>query len=452
MAGATLAVQRRRARGHGRRRPSAPACSSGSNKEISNPMHSRGVARRARRRRLGRHPAARRAARSSFYPLFYVEGLQAASLFYISQAHGLKGANTYFAARPRRAPGDRPRLPRGPARRGRHGRRRRLRRRRLLVEHDQVRRAGHHERPQRARSGACRPYDRDRNGTVLGEGAAFLVLEEREAARARGAASRRDRRLRQRRTTRYALITPHPEGRALRAGDAGGAARGRHAPAAIGYVAAHGSGTRLGDPSEARAIRAVFGDGAGASPRAASRPATGHLVGAAGALNAAVAALAAAPRRDAADARTSRPWTRTCDAGLGDARAARAARRAGAGARPRLRRPERGAGPARGRSKETRGAAVPLNPEPAESSSPASAPSPRRAPRPTHLWEGVGGGRVAIRDVEDCRWTATARTSAARSRSEVAPDARVPPARRLPRAGHRLRAEGLRGGDRRTRA
>jgi 3-oxoacyl-[acyl-carrier-protein] synthase II len=64
------------------------------------------------------------------------------------------------------------------------------------------------------------------------------------------------------------------------------------APEAVGYVATHGSGTRLGDVSEARALRTVFGPAADRLAASSVKPATGHLVGGAGALNAAVAALA----------------------------------------------------------------------------------------------------------------------------------------------------------------
>jgi 3-oxoacyl-[acyl-carrier-protein] synthase II len=60
----------------------------------------------------------------------------------------------------------------------------------------------------------------------------------------------------------------------------------------VGYVATHGSGTRLGDASEAAALRAVFGPVPNGTAASSVKPATGHLVGAAGALNAAVAALA----------------------------------------------------------------------------------------------------------------------------------------------------------------
>jgi 3-oxoacyl-[acyl-carrier-protein] synthase II len=63
-------------------------------------------------------------------------------------------------------------------------------------------------------------------------------------------------------------------------------------PASIDYVAAHGSGTRLGDASEAKALRTIFGPAGDGVVASSVKPATGHLVAAAGALNAAVAALA----------------------------------------------------------------------------------------------------------------------------------------------------------------
>ena len=141
-------------------------------------------------------------------------------------------------------------------------------------------------------AGACRPFDRARDGTVLGEGGAFMILETAEGAAARGARV-------------YAEITgfgsgndargslePEPEGRGLRIAIEGALREAEREPAAIDYVAAHGPGTRLGDLTEARAIKSVFGDAANGLAGSSVKAATGHLVGAAGALNAALAALA----------------------------------------------------------------------------------------------------------------------------------------------------------------
>jgi 3-oxoacyl-[acyl-carrier-protein] synthase II len=140
-------------------------------------------------------------------------------------------------------------------------------------------------------AGACRPYDVERSGTVLGEGSAFLVLEPAEDAEARGARaygevvglgnaydSRR-------------LITPEPDGGSLARAIRAALREADSAPEDVDYVATHGSGTLPGDPSEARALRDVFGEDGGLAASSV-KPATGHLIGGAGALNAAVAALA----------------------------------------------------------------------------------------------------------------------------------------------------------------
>jgi 3-oxoacyl-[acyl-carrier-protein] synthase II len=258
----------------------------GGNKEISDPsdmlaatLAARGTDGRVDLREFGA------AARSSVHPLFYVQGLQAASLFYISQQHGLKGANTYFA---------------GGAESGATaiGRAFRAVRR---GEADVAVAGGFDDAVTwwnmskldatgMLSPSACRPYDRERDGTLLGEGAAFLVLEDAERARVRGARV-------------YAvlagfgsgfdssgLVTPDPEGRAISRSLSNALAEAELDAGDVGYVAAHGSGTRLGDVSEARALARTFG---AARPAASTvKPATGHLVAGAGALNAAVAALA----------------------------------------------------------------------------------------------------------------------------------------------------------------
>jgi 3-oxoacyl-[acyl-carrier-protein] synthase II len=229
----------------------------------------------------------------SIYPLFYVEGLQAAALFFISQAFGLKGANTYFAGI-----ADAGAIAIGSAYRTvRRG------------EADVAIAGGYDDAvswwhmtkfdglgmltPRNdLGASACRPYDRDRSGTVMGEGAAFVVLEAYEAAARRGARIYAELTGFGIGNDAYKLITPHPEGRGL-AHAMRAALREAGAPAeAIQYVASHGSGTRLGDRSEARALRGVFGPAADGLAASSVKPATGHLAGAAGALNVAVAALA----------------------------------------------------------------------------------------------------------------------------------------------------------------
>jgi 3-oxoacyl-[acyl-carrier-protein] synthase II len=135
-------------------------------------------------------------------------------------------------------------------------------------------------------SGVCRPYDVERDGTAMGEGGAFMVLEELEAARQRGAHIYAEITGFGSSTDIQHLITPDPTGAPLR--DAMRSAS--QAAGEIDYVATHGSGTRLGDASEAHALRDVFD---GSAPAASSiMPATGHLGAASGAANAAIAALA----------------------------------------------------------------------------------------------------------------------------------------------------------------
>jgi 3-oxoacyl-[acyl-carrier-protein] synthase II len=258
----------------------------GGNKEISDPtdmlaatLAARGTDGRVDLREFGA------SARSSVHPLFYVQGLQAASLFYISQAHGLKGANTYFA---------------GGAESGATaiGRAFRAIRR---GEADVAVAGGFDDAVTwwnmskldatgMLSPGACRPYDRERDGTLLGEGAAFLVLEDAERARARGARVHAELAGFGSGFDSRHLLTPDPDGHAISRALAGALAEAELEPHAVSYVATHGSGTRLGDASEARALARTFG---AARPAASTvKPATGHLVAGAGALNAAVAALA----------------------------------------------------------------------------------------------------------------------------------------------------------------
>jgi 3-oxoacyl-[acyl-carrier-protein] synthase II len=136
---------------------------------------------------------------------------------------------------------------------------------------------------------ASRPFDKARDGFVLGEGAAALVLERGDAARARGA--RIHARLAGAGATAdgYDLVAPHPEGegaaRAISAAlrDAG------LSPADIGHVNAHATSTPVGDTAEAAAIRSSLGDHVLVS---ATKSQTGHLLGAAGALESVFTILA----------------------------------------------------------------------------------------------------------------------------------------------------------------
>ncbi|WP_254898068.1 beta-ketoacyl synthase [Kitasatospora sp. NA04385] len=139
-------------------------------------------------------------------------------------------------------------------------------------------------------TGASRPFDRRRNGLVLGEGAGVLVLERAEHADARGAAGYADVLGWGATNDAHHPTTPRPDG-------AGAAACMRQAlrsagvgPGDIGYVNAHGTSTRLGDRAEALAIREVFGGQA--PPVSSTKAVTGHLLGASGVVESAVSVLA----------------------------------------------------------------------------------------------------------------------------------------------------------------
>jgi 3-oxoacyl-[acyl-carrier-protein] synthase II len=146
----------------------------------------------------------------------------------------------------------------------------------------------YNEEPEKA----SRPFDKGRDGFVIGEGAGILVLEELEHARARGA-------------TIYGevvgsgitcdanhLTAPHPEGRgaiqAMRMAltDAG------MSPEDIDYINAHGTSTEVNDPTETKAIKEVFGDHAYKLRVSSTKSMHGHLIGAAGGVEAIFSLLA----------------------------------------------------------------------------------------------------------------------------------------------------------------
>ena len=138
---------------------------------------------------------------------------------------------------------------------------------------------------------AMRPFDRNRDGFILGEGATFLVLEELTHALSRGAKIYAEVSGHGRTSEAYHPTDPHPEGlgyqqamdRALR--DA------RIHPEEVDYINAHGSATPKNDPIESFAIKKIFGAHARRLSISATKPVTGHLMGASGAIESLVAIL-----------------------------------------------------------------------------------------------------------------------------------------------------------------
>ena len=139
---------------------------------------------------------------------------------------------------------------------------------------------------------ACRPFEKDRDGFVMGEGAAVLVLEEWERAVARGARIYAEVTGFGSSNDAHHMTAPRPDGsaaarsitRALEDADSGA-----HE---VEYINAHGSSTPLNDPTETRAIRAVLGDRATQVPVSSTKAYYGHPLGASGAIEAALTAMA----------------------------------------------------------------------------------------------------------------------------------------------------------------
>jgi beta-ketoacyl-acyl-carrier-protein synthase II len=135
---------------------------------------------------------------------------------------------------------------------------------------------------------ASRPFDADRDGFVLSEGAGIFVLEELEHARARGARIRAEVLGHSSSSDAFHVAQPDPEGEGASRAMTWALEDARVAPGDIDYINAHGSATPISDPIETLAIKRVFGDSAYDIPISSTKSMIGHPMGGAGAIEAAV--------------------------------------------------------------------------------------------------------------------------------------------------------------------
>ncbi len=138
----------------------------------------------------------------------------------------------------------------------------------------------------------CRPFDAERNGLSLGEGAAILTLETLEGARKRGVEILGEIIGYGAATDVHHLTQPHPEGNAALAAMRAACASAGVAPEQIGYVNAHGTATPQNDATEAAAINRWAGARVTTLPVSSTKSSIGHLLGAAGAVEAVVCLMA----------------------------------------------------------------------------------------------------------------------------------------------------------------
>ena len=138
---------------------------------------------------------------------------------------------------------------------------------------------------------ASRPFDKDRDGFVMGEGAAVLVLEALDRARARGAHIYAEMLGYGFSNDAFHMTAPRPDGSQAARAMRNALRDAAITPHEVGYINAHGSSTPLNDPTETLAIKQVFGDQAYRLPVSSTKGYYGHSLGASGAIEAAICAL-----------------------------------------------------------------------------------------------------------------------------------------------------------------